>query len=176
MNPQEFEREVSKKAQEIKNLIENRLPIQIGKKAMRFINGNFSAQGWQGGSFQKWKPNKRGGRILVHKGHLRRDTYFQTQPALTILKNDLPYAKINNEGGTIKGSATVKSYTRKGYTRKVKGKKQTVKPSTIKTHTRNMNITIPQRQFFPTKSSPSLVLDNAVRREVVREINKLFKI
>lgn len=185
MNPQDFEREVNKKASELKNYVLSVFPTRAGNIALRFIDGNFRAQGFQGTSFKKWKANKRNGTILVKTGKLRAANSYTTQPSQVTIRNPMPYAKVHNEGYS--GSITVKAHSRNKY-KKAKvgtgkftktGKERTrtmsmkTGQSTIKAHTRKVNI--PQRQFAPTESSPSPVLNNAILREVARDINTIMK-
>ena len=185
MNPEEFSRLVKKKGEELKNYAINRFPTKAGNIALRFVNGNFRAQGFQGKSFKKWKANKRGGTILIKTGKLRAANYMTTQPGQATIKNHMPYAKAHNEG--FKGEASVKAHTRNKYGQtkigtgkftksgKERMKTMTMKigQSIVKSHTRKMNIE--QRQFAPTASSPSPVLDNAILREVAKDINQIMK-
>jgi hypothetical protein len=55
MDTQEFEKLVKRYAKEIKTYAELRFPAEAANTALRFINGNFRAQGWQGASFKPWK-------------------------------------------------------------------------------------------------------------------------
>jgi hypothetical protein len=96
----------------------------------------------------------------------------------------MPYAKVHNEG--FKGEVTVKSHTRNRYskakvgtgkfTQKGKERKKTVTfksgETTVKSHTRKVNI--PQRQFIPTQDSPSPVLNNAITRELTKDLKKII--
>lgn len=178
MNTQQFEQLVKKKALEIQQYAMTKFPTEAGNTALRFINGNFRAQGWQGASFKPWKTNKRKGRILVKKGHLRSASYYVSSPGVATIRNTMPYAKIHNEGGTITGTANVRSFIKKAYSlKKTKGRgKIQVRSHAVKAHTRNMNTTIPQRQFAPTDNSPSPVLDNAIARNISRELQRIFNI
>lgn len=177
MNTQQFERLVRQKAQELQKYAQLEFPTEAGNTALRFIDGNFRAQGWQGSSFQRWKANKRKGRILVKKGHLRNATYYVVAPGVATIRNSRPYAKIHNEGGTINKKVTVRAFTKKAYSRKKSTGRGRVKvrSHTVGTHTRQMNLTMPQRQFAPTDSSPSPVLNKAVKRNVVRAFKRIFQ-
>lgn len=185
MNPQEFSAEVEKKANELKNYMTSTFPARAGRIAMRFVNGNFRAGGFQGTSFKKWKPNKKGTTTLVKTGKLRAATYFTTQPGQFTIKNPMPYAILHNEG--FKGQASVKAHSRNKYGKaKVgtgkftkSGKERTrimtvkVGEKGVKGHSRQINI--PQRQFIPTVASPSPILNNAILREVARDIDQIMK-
>ncbi len=184
MTPKEFQQKLIENANEIKAYATNRFPTKAGDTALRFINGNFRAQGFQGRTFQKWKPKKGGGTILVNTDKLRASTYYTTQPGQITIKNTMAYAKAHNEG--FKGRVSVKAHTRNRYdteeietgqvTRKghKRKRKMTFKSGevNVKAHTRKMNI--PQRQFVPTKKNPSPVLNNAIEREMKRDLIKIL--
>ena len=186
MSPEEFEKKLKQKASELKNYANNRYPSVAGNIALRFINGNFRAQGFQGQSFERWKKSrKKQGTTLVGKGHLRAANHYTTQPGQVTLKNNMPYAKVHNEG--FNGTVTVKAHSRNQYSKAKKGtgkftktgkeRKQTVTyksgESMVKAHQRKMNI--PKRQFMPTNQNDSPVLNNAIMREVARDINKIMQ-
>ncbi len=56
MTPEELSKQIEKKASELKNYATTRFPSKAGNIALRFINGNFRAQGFQGNTFKRWKP------------------------------------------------------------------------------------------------------------------------
>jgi phage gpG-like protein len=185
MSPEEFEKNLLTKAKEIQNYALTRFPSTAGNIALRFINGNFRAGGFQGQSFERWAKSKKGkGTTLVASGALRAANYYTTQPGQTTLKNNMPYAKAHNEG--FEGTVTIKAHTRhkhrgdvlkQKYTNK-KGKTatRTIKLTVgenVKSHSRKMKI--PKRQFMPTNENDSPVLNNAIQREVVRDIKKLMQ-
>ena len=185
MNPEDFSRVLQRKSKELKNYTETQFPAKAGNITMRFVNGNFRAQGFQGATFKKWKTTKRGGTTLVKTGKLRAATFYTTQIGQITIKNHMPYAKIHNEG--FKGSVSIKAHTRNKYTKTKIGtgkftstgreRQKTVSMKTgqksVKSHSRKMNIA--QRQFIPTAANPSPVLNRAILREVVRDIDQLLK-
>lgn len=189
MDTRQFERLITQKAKEIEQYATTKFPTEAGNTALRFVDGNFRAQGWQGNSFQKWKPNKRSGRILIQKGHLRNATYYVTGIGQVTIKNTQPQAKIQNEGGKNKIPITDKMrkyawamyYKEGGGKKKGKGQRATLQNKkandwkglalTKKTY---LNITIDQRQFAPTPNSQSPVLNKAVERGVVRAFKQIF--
>jgi phage gpG-like protein len=178
MSPDEFTRLINRKAKEVKAYVTTRFPAQAGDTALRFINGNFRAQGWQGATFQPWKPNKRGGRILVQKGHLRAASFYYTAPGMAIIRNTLKYAAIHNEGGNVQIPVTHKMrkfawamYAKNGGKGKPKAERWKTLALTKKTY---LNINIAQRQFAPTPTSQSQVLNAAVTRKIEQELKTLF--
>lgn len=178
MSPDEFSRLINRKAKEVKAYVTTRFPAQAGDTALRFINGNFRAQGWQGSTFKPWKPNKRGGRILVHKGHLRAASFYYSAPGMIIIRNTLKYAAIHNDGGNIQIPVTDKMrkyawamYAKNGGNRKPKAQPWKALALTKKTY---LNINVAQRQFAPTERSQSPVLNAAVTRKIEQELKILF--
>lgn len=185
MSPEEFDKALQRKSTELKTYAETRFPTKAGKIALRFVNGNFRAQGFQGASFKKWKSTKRGGTILVKTGKLRTATYYTTQVGQATIQNHMPYAKVHNEG--FSGNVSVKAHTRNKYSKtkvgtgkftktgKERQKTMTMKTgqSTVKSHSRKVNIA--QRQFAPTATNSSPVLNNAISREVSKDINQILK-
>lgn len=185
MTPEEFSEEVRKKGAELRNYATNRFPTKAGNIALRFVNGNFRAQGFQGSTFKKWKANKRKSTILIKTGKLRAANYFTTQPGQATIINKMPYAKVHNEG--FNGTVSVKAHSRNRYGKTKVGtgkftksgkerlKTMTMKigQSTVKSHSRKVNL--PQRQFAPTATSKSPVLNNAIIREVAKDINQIMK-
>jgi phage gpG-like protein len=189
MDTRQFERLIAQKAKQIEQYATTKFPTEAGNTALRFVDGNFKAQGWQGQSFQKWKPNKRKDRILVNKGHLRNATYYVTGITMVTIRNTQPYANIHNEGGNIKIPVTDKMrkfawamyYKNGGGKAKGKSARASLRNQnadnwkglalTKKTY---LNINIDQRQFAPTKSNPSPILNTAVERGVVRAFKEIF--
>ncbi|MDA6072071.1 hypothetical protein NJT12_20810 [Flavobacterium sp. AC] len=186
MSPEEFSRALETKGRELKNYANNRFPSISGNIALRFINGNFRAGGFQGQSFDRWKKsNKKRGSTLVDTGALRADNHYTTQPGQTTLKNNRPYAKSHNEG--FQGTVNVKAHTRNKYSKKKVGtgrftrngneRMQTVTyksgEGTVKAHTRKMKI--PKRQFMPTNERDSVVLNKAIERQVARDIKEIMQ-
>ena len=185
MSPEEFEKQLQIKASAIKNYALTRFPSTAGNIALRFVNGNFRAGGFQGQSFERWKKSKKNkGTTLVDTGALRAGNYYTTQPGQTTLKNNMPYAKEHNEG--FEGTVTVKAHTRQKHrgdvlkekytSKKGKSRTRTIKLTVgenVKSHSRKMKI--PKRQFMPTNENDSPVLNNAVERQVARDIKQLMQ-
>lgn len=186
MTPEEFTNALNTKAKEIQRYANTRYPSVAGNIALRFINGNFRAQGFQGQSFERWKKSRKPrGSTLVTTGALRAANYYTTQPGQTTLKNSMPYAKAHNEG--FNGIVTIKAHSRNKYSKAKKGtgkftktgkeRMQTVTyksgSSQVKAHQRKMNI--PKRQFMPTQPNDSHVLNNAIERQVARDIKQIMQ-
>jgi phage gpG-like protein len=159
------------------------------KKALRFIDGNFRAQGWQGRSFEKWKDTVRKktkqGTILINKGNLRRSFLGDTSPGQVRIYTTSPYARVHNRG--FNGTVQVRAFTRVKFAESRIGTGRFTKNGTERTkkvhvvagmtqvqaHQRQMNI--PKRQFMPESATDSPVLLNAIRRDVISSIKSIFQ-
>lgn len=108
--------------------LERRLPSIAGVIAVRHFKKNFKKQGFVDKNTSKWKARKKADKegsgkraILVKTGALRRSIRTISKGVGRVrVGTAMPYAKIHNEGGTIKK----------------------------KVNKRNMNTTIPQRKFM----------------------------
>ena len=99
----------------------------IGVKATELFDRNFEQQGFFGKKWQSRKNNSDPGRgILMGRGsgRLRKGVKTPKQNGNSLVWNfDVPYAKIHNEGGTIKTTQSVRAHSRM-----VKSKKLEVLP------------------------------------------------
>jgi phage gpG-like protein len=168
----------------LKYYVRHEFPKRAGQISVRFVNGNFRAQGWQGGSFSKWPANARKGTVLVKTGRLRRGTNFREGIAAVTVYNNVPYAAAHNLG--FRGTVQVKQHTRRRFTKervatggltqsgrpKMKTISRQASVSVVKAHTRNMRL--PRRQFMPTSATDSPVLVNALIREIERSLKTFF--
>jgi len=90
---------------------------------------------------------------MVNSGRLKRSIR-----KLKITKNnvtigtDVPYAQIHNEGGQISKVANIKAHSRKRNAREHR----------VKTHTRNVNINIPKRQFLGNSQAMTKKIENMI--------------
>lgn len=152
-------------------------PAMAGDKALRFINGNFRAQGFQGAGFNKWAPIARKGTILVKTGKLRRGFRAQARGfGVVVITNNMPYANVHNRG--FKGTVQVPAFSRRitgkaeHYSiktkRRLKDAKYTKGFAQVKAHSRNVDIK--QRQFAPITGTDSPALTNAIKREIIKQL------
>jgi phage gpG-like protein len=190
MDSRVFTRQARRQAARVTTYINDIAPAMVVRKTLRFIEGNFRAQGWQGASFKPWKDKKsnvgkkRPGRILIVTGRLRRGVNYSTNGKGEVrFYNNVKYANLHNRGGYVNTSANVKAFTRrKFYTdetsapgaRKAKYTKTHTGDSQVRAHTRKINYKMEQRQFMPYEGHNSPVLDNSIRRELEREIKKIL--
>lgn len=187
MSPEEFEQQLKVKQTALKNYVNNVFPTRAGDISIRFINGNFNAEGWQGKSFEPWKAIKRKGKILTKSGVLRRGTTFTASPGQAHVFNNVPYAAVHNNG--FNGTVQIPAHERRIMEAKkvplsfgraiLSGRRtktiHTVKSiSTVKAHTRKMNIA--KRQYMPTDMYNTPVLYESIRREIINNgFKKIFE-
>jgi phage gpG-like protein len=134
-------------------------PRLVGREGLAVYQENFDNGGYTDKVFIRWKPRKgdtankgrrlgdggkqSGRAILIKTGALRRSLRIgyalPAQVRWAAGSQDVPYAQIHNEGGTIKGSVSVGTHSR-----------QTKKAGSVqvKGHTRSVNTRIPRRQFM----------------------------
>ncbi len=185
MNPAEFERNLKAKQVALKQYVNAVFPSRAGRMSVRFINGNFRAQGWQGKLFQYWKKNRRKGTILIKTGRGRRGTQFTTSPGQARIFNNVGYMAVHNRG--FSGTVQIPAHQRRllgkqkiesgKLTPKGKARMKTVSVvkgiSNVKAHSRKMNI--PKRKLMPTSMTDSPVLANAISRDIQRSLKQIFQ-
>lgn len=192
MDSRVFVKQSRQQAGRIASYINDIAPAMVVSKTLRFIDGNFRAQGWQGATFKPWQNKqanigrRRPGRILIITGRLRRGVNYTTNGRGEVrFYNNVPYAQIHNQGGTINITAKVKAFNRRRFykdevsapgARKPRFTKTHIGDSSVRAHTRKMKIVMPQRQFMPYEGHGSPVLDNSIKRDIEKEIKKILSI
>jgi hypothetical protein len=186
MSPGQLSAYLDAKAKELQNYADNVWPRMAGRKILRFIDGNFRAQGWQGSVFTPWPPNKRGGTILIKTGAGRRSFRQEIRPGVVTTWNTKPYMSVHNRG--FRGRVKVGAHARNKFTAAKIGtgrftasgkeRTKTIHKLTgsiqVKAYYRNMNI--PKRQFSPEHSiTESPILFNAIQRQTIIDIQNMFK-
>lgn len=163
-------------------------PAKAGAIAVQVSDEAFKKQGWTDHGLKPWTPrqsedaNKPSGRaILVLTGRLRRSVRVVNVSATTVtIGTDVPYAKIHNEGGTIKhgersGILNFSSTPEHGLW--TLGKVQTIKQQrgikairrvTYKAHTTQM----PQRKFV----GDSHELRERIAYMIEKDFTKIFQV
>ena len=163
----EFPFEAMAKAlkKELKNL-----PRRMGVVIVRETKLNFKRQGFFSEKWPKRQKAHRGDRrrnLLIETGVLRRSIRSEARGNNIIIKSDVPYASIHNQGGTIKQKPTERQ--RRLFYAKYKetGDRKYMRMYLAET----LTIKIPKRQFMG--NSPQLT--KAVNEFVERRIQKALK-
>jgi phage gpG-like protein len=119
MNEKEFINRLKSKQREIENLTRRRLPIIVGRMAKDHFQDNFRQGGFVNGGIHKWPDSKRQssgynnaasqyGPLLSSRRHLFSSIKYTPGDGSVTISNDLPYAAIHNQGGTIHVNVTPK--------------------------------------------------------------------
>lgn len=170
---------IFKKAAQVEAIVKN-FADMAGGKTLRFIDGNFAAQGYQGAIFKPWEIRKKetkktkGKNILSGMTYkLRRGfNYGEVVPGEVRVYNNVPYAKIHNTGGRIQHHARSETFTRNRF---VKGNKKGAFKKGVKRQTQGFTFKehttyIAQRQFAPITPFDSPVLIDSINREIIKQI------
>jgi len=129
----------------------------------RSIKKNFEA----GGRPKKWEPSLRnrttGRKTLVKEAILQNS--IRVIPTKTGIKAGTPvvYAAIHNFGGKINKTVTVRQHTRRN---------KSGSTSTVKSHNREMNLTMPKREFMLQQKSDKEYLKNLIIKTFSKEISE----
>jgi phage gpG-like protein len=128
---------------------------------------NFERQSFFGTSWAASKyVSRRGGRLLIRSGALRRSIHYQIQGDRITFRSNRPYASIHNEGGTIKHPGGT-AYLLKEDGKAIFVSNRQAKGQSYK-RTQAHDIEIPARPFIGNHPQ----LDG----EIEREFDQLFKI
>ncbi len=108
MTPQQFSRLLKANQEAVKRLISRVLPVKAGRMAKDHFSENFKKGGFVDGGLHPWKPSKRIGKakgaagqyktLLSGRNHLYSSIKYTPGNAKVTLTNDVPYAKVHNEG------------------------------------------------------------------------------
>ena len=126
------------------NLAPNSVKLVYVKRIENKIKLYFRRGGSPNG---KWKViTYRKGQVLIDTHNLMNSVVGQVSGGEMQIINRLSYAAIHNYGGQVQGTHKVKAHTRKIKT--AFGKPIKAKTITISQHERNVNYTMPQREFM----------------------------
>lgn len=150
MSPEQFVKLVASKQKELEQLQNRTLPIKIGAMAKAHFQNNFRLGGFMDNGLHAWKPSKRlsySGKstkidrnnktLLSSRNHLFSSIEYTYQPGIVIIRNEVPYAAVHNEG--------LKAGRGKGFQMP---KRQFIGPSAELNHDAINKIEIEVRQIF----------------------------
>lgn len=160
----EFHRGLEGAAAKLADEINYEISRDVESAALRFVDGNFATQGWEG---VPWKPST--GTILVKTGTLRSGFRSEITPGQIRIFNAVAYGEIHNEG--FDGIEKVRKHSRRSYPGK-KGKLKAGKTSEVRAHTRHMKM--PKRQFAPYEGHESPTLNREVDQIIDEKIVELL--
>lgn len=201
------QQDIERMTKEFANLIARKLPVAAGKIAKQHFQDNFRQGGFVNGGLHPWPPAKRlssGGKgadskygtLMSSRNHLFSAIGYTPGVARVTIFNDVVYAEIHNDGGTVHPAVTprmrkfawAKYYELGGKGKSAsegnkKGKKgksaSAVVPEEAEkwkrlalTKKETLSITIPRRQFLGPSEELDRKLTEYVEKEILRIINQ----
>lgn len=204
-----LESDIQRMKKDIETLISRKLPVAAGKYAKQHFQDNFRQGGFVNGGLHPWPPAKRlsSGEsgadsqyktLMSSRNHLFSSINYTPGIAKVTIFNDVVYAAIHNEGGTVHPKITPKmrrfawakyyelTGKQKGAQKPRKGPKNGTSQSAGKqpdsgeaekwkrlalTKKETLTINIPQRQFMGQSAELDAKISAYVEKEVLRIIN-----
>lgn len=204
-----LESDIQRMKKEIEQLISRKLPVVAGKYAKQHFQDNFRQGGFVNGGLHPWPPAKRlsSGEsgadsqyktLMSSRNHLFSSINYTPGIAKVTIFNDVVYAAIHNEGGTVHPKITPKKRRfawakyyelkgkQKGAQKPRKGQKNGTSQSAgnhpdsgeaekwkrlALTKKETLTINIPQRQFMGQSAELDAKISAYVEKEVLRIIN-----
>ncbi len=201
--------DIQRMKKEVENLISRKLPVAAGKYAKRHFQDNFRQGGFVDGGLHPWPPAKRlssGGKgadsrygtLMSSRNHLLSSINYTPGVAKVTIFNDVVYAPIHNEGGTVhpkitpkmrrfawakyyelKGGSNGGVKPRKGQRKGSSGASsgQAVPEEAEKwkrlalTKKETLTVNIPQRRFMGPSAELDARISEYVENEILRIIN-----
>lgn len=193
----DIQKQVENAVRRMNTLYTRTLPVKVGTKAVsltkkRFSDSSFNGRAWQ--EPYRRKLSFKGAQasyktLLSGTNHLRDATYFKPEPGKVYIRNQVDYAQIHNDGGSIKVTAKMKRYfwyryaaakgarltKKRGGLRKTKGNEALTREAMF---WRNMAlkregslIRMPRRHFF----GPDANMSKEIRKIIERELQLFVK-
>lgn len=204
-----LESDIQRMKKEIEQLISRKLPVVAGKYAKQHFQDNFRQGGFVNGGLHPWPPAKRlsSGEsgadsqyktLMSSRNHLFSSINYTPGIAKVTIFNDVVYAAIHNEGGTVHPKITPKmrrfawakyyelKCKQKGAQKPRKGQKNGTSQSAgnhldsgeaekwkrlALTKKETLTINIPQRRFMGQSAELDAKISAYVEKEVLRIIN-----
>lgn len=193
----DIQKQVENAVRRLNTLYTRTLPVKVGTKAVSLTKKRFSDSAFNGRAWQepyRRKLSFKGAQasyktLLSGTNHLRDVTYFKPEPGKVYIRNQVDYAQIHNEGGSIKVTAKMKRYfwyrysaakgarltKKRGGLRKTKGNEALTREAMF---WRNMAlkregslIRMPRRHFF----GPDANMSKEIRKIIERELQLFVK-
>lgn len=117
MDEKTLAKALSDHQKELRQLIDRRLPVIIGRMAKDHFQDNFRQGGFVNGGFTPWPTTLRQksgstsaaaqyGPLLSGRNHLFSSIKYTPGRAGVVIANDVPYAAVHNWGGTLHPTVT----------------------------------------------------------------------
>ena len=187
---------IKSQKKEIDQLMRRQLPVKIGRMAKDHFQENFRKGGFVNNGLQQWPKSKRQlsgtssaaaqyGPLLSGRNHLFGSMKYTPSDYRVKVANEVPYAAIHNEGGTVNPTVTpeMKRFAWAMFY-KASGKKKRKRGSMISnpdaerwkalalTKKSKLTVKIPKRQFL----GESAELRKSINDKIEKELSKILDI
>lgn len=200
MDAKDYIKLIEQHKKELGELMRRKLPVIVGRMAKDHYQDNFRKGGFVNNGLKKWPVTKRQcsgsssasaayGPLLSGRNHLFDSIKYVPADYRVKVANEVPYAAIHNEGGTVNPTVTPKMrrFAWAMYhkvTGRGKNKRKTKKAGTKEnaaagfwkalalTKKQKLSIKIPKRRFL----GESAELTRKINEKTEQEITKILKI
>lgn len=205
-----FQQDIQRLVKDFENLISRRLPVAAGKIAKQHFQDNFRQGGFVNDGLHPWPPAKRLSSgapgadsqyrtLMSSRNHLYSSFGYTPGVARVTIFNDVAYASIHNEGGTVHprvtpkmrryawakyyqlggGGESAQKGPKRGKTGKSAGRGGGTNLAEAEkwkrlalTRKETLTIEIPKRQFMGPSAELDARLTDYVEKEILRIINQ----
>ena len=195
-----FSELIKSQSRKLDRLIRRQLPIKIGRMAKDHYQDNFRKGGFVNRGLQKWPTTRRQqygstsaaasyGPLLSGHNHLFGSIKYVPGDYRVTVSNDLHYAGIHNQGGTVSPTVTPKMrrfawymyYKVSGRNSKgQKGKKKSQARAAPQaefwrnlalTRKQKLAVKIPKRQFIGESAELTQRINEKIKQEIINTLN-----
>lgn len=179
MSAPDLKKYIDKTLRDINRAYERTIPVKVGNEAVNFFKDNFKEGGFRDCGLKKWKATRRQqiskganaqyGPLMSGREHLRRSISSKTEPGKVIIYNNVPYAKVHNEGYS--GVQYVRPFRRGRKLASNLASKKVVKVGGQNVRGFSRKMIIPKRQFMGNSKDLDNIIDNIITKELTRIAN-----
>lgn len=186
-----FSELIKSQSREIEQLMRRQLPIKVGRMAKDHYQDNFRKGGFVNRGLQKWPTTKRQlsgsasaaasyNPLLSGRNHLFGSVKYVPGDYRVTVSNDLPYAAVHNQGGTVRPTVTPKMrrFAWYMYYKSSKGQKaQSVSPQAefwrnlALTRKTRLSVKIPKRQFIGESAELKQRINEKIEHELMNTLD-----
>lgn len=185
---------IKKHQKEIDALMRRKMPVSAGRMAKDHFQDNFRKGGFVNNGLRPWPPSgrlssggvaasSRYGTLLSSRNHLFSSIAYVPVPYSVVVRNDVPYAHIHNEGGVVEPTVTpaMRKYAWYRFFRETGGKnpgRKAPPPQASRwkalalTKKSKLRIRIPRRRFIGESAELSAKITKKLETEILRILNK----
>lgn len=197
MDIKDFSELIKSQNREIDLFMRRKLPVKVGRMAKDHYQDNFRKGGFVNRGLQRWPATRRQqsgvasasasyGPLLSGRNNLFSSIKYVPGDYRVTVSNDLPYAAIHNQGGTVSPTVTPRMrrfawymYYKtsgknvKGYKEKKKGAAQSASPQAefwrnlALTRKQQLAVKIPRRQFIGESEELTQHINEKIEQEII---------